>query len=501
MSSKNAGNTPSLSSASIRRARVWSLAAQLTAWYAGSAFALVLAATGYLYWTSVTNLDREDDQLLGDRVRALRTVMLNRPGNTAAIRQEVEEEWEAHERTRVHMRIMDDAGQVVIETPGMSQALPYSSFPTPAAQPGTGADVGSVTGRSYRGLAIDAADSSRKHPPYIIQVAMDRSLEKELQAGYRRNLFLVLGAALIVCAVIGYRIARRGIRPIHEITETVRRIRPSNLGERITPNGLPAELHRLTDTFNQMLDRLEESFTRLSRFSADLAHELRTPIYSLRGEVEVALSKPRTPEEYREVLGSNLEECGRLAHMIDRLLFLARAENPETQVKKEPCNVGRELAAVCEFYGLSANEAGVQLAVVVDEKIQADFDRALFQRAVGNVVANALAHTPKNGSVTLTATGDDRATRIEVADTGCGLLAAHLPHVFDRFYRADPTRSSKNGSVGLGLAIVRSIMELHGGSVEIASQVGRGTRVSMIFPRNAGASSRSAEGTAARGSR
>jgi two-component system heavy metal sensor histidine kinase CusS len=175
--------------------------------------------------------------------------------------------------------------------------------------------------------------------------------------------------------------------------------------------------------------------------------------------------------------------------MIDRLLFLARAENPETQVMKEPCDVGQELATVCEFYGLSATEAGVRLAVAVDEKVQADVDRSLFQRAVGNVVANALAHTPKGGSVTLAATGENTSTRVEVADTGCGIPAAHLTHVFDRFYRADPTRLSRNGSVGLGLAIVRSIMDLHGGTVEIASEVGRGTRVIMIFPRNAGASS------------
>jgi two-component system heavy metal sensor histidine kinase CusS len=484
MSSNTAPDSPDPSRASRRSARAWSLASRLTAWYAGSAFALVLAATGFLYWASVSNLDHEDDQLLGDRVRELRAVMVKRPGDVAAIRQEVEEEWEAHER-RVHMRIIDEGGRVLVETPGMDHLLPSSAFPGPAAELGQGADMDSTTGGLYRVLAVHAADESPQRSQSTIQVAMDRSLEIELHANYRKNLFLVLGTALVVCALVGYQIARRGIRPIHTITETARRIRPTNLGERITPDGLPAELLTLADTFNQMLDRLEESFVRLSRFSADLAHELRTPVYSLRGEVEVALSRSRTPEEYREVLGSNLEECGRLAHMIDRLLFLARAENPETQLKKEPCDVGQELATVSEFYGLSATEAGVRLAVAVDQEVQADVDRALFQRTVGNVVANALAHTPPGGSVTLTATGDGRSTTVEVADTGCGIPAAHLPHVFDRFYRANHTRSSKNGSVGLGLAIVKSIMDLHGGAVEIASEVGRGTRVTMIFPRNA----------------
>jgi two-component system heavy metal sensor histidine kinase CusS len=235
-----------------------------------------------------------------------------------------------------------------------------------------------------------------------------------------------------------------------------------------------------------MLDRLEESFARLSRFSADIAHELRTPVYNLRGEVEVAVAKPRSPEEYREVLGSNLEECGRLAHLIDRLLFLARAENPETQITREPCDLGRELATVCEFYELSAREKGVGLAVAAGKTVQADLDRPLFQRAVGNLIANALAHTPPGGTVTLTATGDETSARVEVADTGPGIPAEHLPHVFDRFYRADHSRSSANGRVGLGLAIVRSITELHGGTVEIASEVGRGTRVRLLFLRKAG---------------
>jgi two-component system heavy metal sensor histidine kinase CusS len=431
----------------------------------------------------VTNLDREDDQLLGDRVRVLRAVLLNQPGDTEAIRREVDEEWEARQRTQIHMRIVDERGQVLVETPAMSRLLSPSSFPMPTAEPGQGADIDRSEGGVFRVLAVSAGVSPVQWSPYVIQVAMDRSLEMEIRAAYRKNLFFVVVVSLVVCAGIGFQIARRGIRPIHQITETARRIRPTNLGERITPDGLPAELLTLAATFNQMLDCLEQSFARLSRFSADIAHELRTPVYSLRGEVEVALSKPRSHGEYQEVLASSLEECGRLARLIDRMLFLARAENPETQVTREPCDLGAELATVSDFYGLSATEAGVRLAVAVDKKVQADLDRPLFQRAVGNLVANAIAHTPPGGSVTLTATGDDSSTRVEVVDTGWGIPAGHLPNVFDRFYRADYTRSSKNGSVGLGLAIVRSIMDLHGGAVEVASEVGQGTRVTLNFPR------------------
>jgi two-component system heavy metal sensor histidine kinase CusS len=200
--------------------------------------------------------------------------------------------------------------------------------------------------------------------------------------------------------------------------------------------------------------------------------------------MDVALSKPRSPEEYREVLGSNLEECGRLAHLIDRLLFLARAENPEIQVTREPLDVAVELATVCEFYEAAATEAGVTLAVTLQDQVQADLDRPLFQRAVGNLVANAIAHTPPGGRVTLTADTDRATTRVHVVDTGCGIPASHLPHVLDRFYRVDRSRSSTNGSVGLGLAIVRSIAEMHGGGVNIASEVGQGTHVTLTFPRS-----------------
>jgi two-component system heavy metal sensor histidine kinase CusS len=473
MSSRNGPDAP---------VAAWSLAARLTAWYAGSAFALVLGATGFLYLAAVRNLDRLDDRLLGDRVRVLQSVLVNQPGDTAALRREVAEEWEAHQRAEIHVRILDEEGGVLVETPGVSQLLPSSSFPEPQPEPGQGADANAAQG-VFRVLAVQVGSGSPGYASHVIQVAVDRSLEVELQAGYRKNLLIVLGIALVVCALAGYGIASQGIRPIHAIAATARRIRPTNLGERMAPDGLPAELLALASTFNHMLDRLEQSFARLSRFCADIAHELRTPVYSLRGEVEVALSKPRSPEEYREVLGSSLEECGRLARLIDRLLFLARAEHPETQVVREPCDLGTELATVREFYEAAAGEAGVRLAVALEGQVSADLDRPLFQRAVGNLVANALAHTPPGGSVTLTAAGDGASARVEVADTGCGIAAAHLPHVFDRFYRADGARSSRNGNVGLGLAIVRTIVELHGGDVEIASEVGRGTRVAMSFPR------------------
>ncbi len=460
----------------------WSLAARLTAWYAGSAFALVLTATGSLYWALVVSLDRDDDASLAGAVRAVRLALQEKQRDPTLSRLQAEVLREGQPLEKVYLRLLRDDGAVLAQTPGMAQSLPVGIFPPPVrlqAEPGAGTDLTSPTGKPYRGLAAWAASSSGGEPTRIIQVAVDRSQEEELLAGYRRSLWLVLGLALIACTLAGYQIARRGLRPVAEVTDMARRIRPATLGERLLTTGLPAELQALADTFNAMLQRLEDSFGRLARFSADIAHELRTPVNNLRGEAEVSLGKPRSPEEYREILGSCLEECGRLSRLIDNLLFLARAEDPKTQIEREWIHVLAELASVLEFHEAAATEAGVKLTVAASGELAAHVNRPLFQRAVANLLANAIAHTPPGGQVLLTAGRDPSGVWVEVADNGPGIEAVHLPHLFERFYRADPSRTSAGGRVGLGLAIVKGIAELHGGGVAVDSQPGHGTRMRL----------------------
>ena len=466
-----------------RQRRPWSLAARLTAWYATSAFALVVVATGFLYWALTVSLDSEDDEELADKVRMLRAVLRDRPDDLAAVRSQAELGWAARQHAPLHVRVLDSSGRAVLETPGMVRVLPADLFPEPlpdeADLAGRGADLRVVDGKSFRALAARAGTPAAG---YIIQAALDRSPEEELLTRYRGSLWVVLGLALVASAVGGYHIARRGLRPVEEITRTARRIRAATLGERLDAADLPAELAALAETFNAMLDRLEESFARLNRFSADIAHELRTPVNNLRGEAEVALARSRSAEEYRDALGSCLEECGRLGRLIDSLLFLARAEDPGIQVEREPLNLARELATVCEFYEAQAAEAGVTLTLATPGEVFAELNRPLLQRAVGNLVANALAHTPAGGRITLSATCEAERVRVEVADTGNGIPETHQPRLFERFYRVDQARSSTSGGVGLGLAIVKGIAEMHGGSVVLNSAPGQGTCVALLLP-------------------
>ena len=230
-----------------------------------------------------------------------------------------------------------------------------------------------------------------------------------------------------------------------------------------------------------MLDRLEASFMRLSQFSADLAHELRTPINNLRGEAEVALSKPRAIDEYRDILASSLEEYDRLSRMTDSLLFLAKADNAQLSANLLIIDAGHEVQKIINFYEALATEQGVQVTCEGKEMIRAD--PGLFQRVVSNLLANALHYTPHGGKITFSIRQmPDGKIEVSCRDTGTGIGEEHLPRIFDRFYRTDPSRHAHPDGAGLGLAIVKSIIQLHQGDIAVHSAVGEGTSVDLIFP-------------------
>jgi two-component system heavy metal sensor histidine kinase CusS len=460
-----------------------SIAWLLSVWYAGSAFLLLAVGTGFLYFALTRSFDRENTEYVTEKTRTLETLLREHPGQQATVQWEVQGESLAHPSIRVFSRVLDASGEVLVETAGMSSDLPAAVFPN-AGDLDTGEvqtrDIRASKGRAYR-LAATRAGSDRGGA-YTLQVAVDLTFEKDLLAGYRRQLWIVLGLGLVASILIGRRIAIRGLRPLNEISETVRQIRSTNLREHVPLDRMPSEVHELASTFNDMLDRLGDSFERLSRFSSDIAHELRTPLNNLRGEIDLALSKKRSPDEYVDLLGSLSEECEQLGRLIDSLLFLARAEQPAMQINREPLDIARELRLVRDFFEPAAGEAGIHLSVAAPEQLSSQLDRTLFQRAVGNLVQNALAHTPSGGEVEIAARNGAGQLVISVSDTGTGIAEADLPRVFDRFYRADPARTRNKGGCGLGLPIVQSIARLHGGTVGIENQAPCGTKVTLSLP-------------------
>jgi two-component system heavy metal sensor histidine kinase CusS len=334
-------------------------------------------------------------------------------------------------------------------------------------------------------MTASAVLDSNSPKPVLVQVAQDRSDDKKFTESFGKLLAAVLIGGIGCSAAIAFLGAKRALRPLEEMATATKKVQASQLYQRLGRGRWPNELTALAAAFDQMLARLEESFNRLSRFSADLAHELRTPVQNLRGEAEVALTRTRTASEYREVIELSIEEYQGLSGMIDSLLFLARAENAETRLSRVKFKMGPEIDTILDFYDAAAREREIDLSRKGDGEL--DADPMLFRRAINNLVSNALQHAPSAGQIrVLVVTEPNQPVQIAVRDNGCGIESEHLPRIFDRFYRVDAARSSGSAGTGLGLAIVKSIMELHGGSVEAESEPGIGTKVTLTFPSEIG---------------
>ena len=460
------------------------LAFRLTAAYALAGLAMVTVAVASLYLVLVQELEKSTTLFLEDKVNVLRTMLQNRPGDWDGLREEIELESAARRYEQFYVRLLNPLQAQLLITPGMTAHLDLAEL-TRLSHTRTDRPfrMQGPNGHAFRVLVASAQVGSNSLQRDTLQIAVDVSQKEILLARYRSCFWSVLFASSCIFPFVGYRIARQGIRPVEEMATTARHISSTNLRERIRSDGYPLELAGLAATFNQMLDRLENSFERISRFSADIAHDLRTPVNNIRGETEVALSRERTASEYREVVESCLEEAVQLSELIGDLLFLSRADSPLASLRRERVDLGQLMGALCEYYDASAADGGISLSTrLIEKPVIADVDRSLVQRAVGNLISNALAHTPPGGDVVLSLSTASSMLHIQVSDNGEGIPAEALPRVFDRFFRVDSSRSKGAGSSGLGLAIVQSIAMLHGGNADIESQLGRGTCVSIRIP-------------------
>ena len=345
-------------------------------------------------------------------------------------------------------------------------------------------------GRWYQVLlarvSLPAAQSGQPRAA-LIALSYDRSLPRELLARYRHGLIETLIVSVLAAAALGVWAARLVLKRVRRIAATAGRISASALNERLSLEDTPEEFLESTLAFNHMLDRLEDSFRRLSEFSSDLAHDLRTPINNLLGEAQVALSRPRDAAEYRAVLESAVEEYERLSRMIENMLFLARADNAQARIAPQWIDLREALGKILSYYEVLAEERNIRFALEVRSerggKAYAWADELMLNRAVGNLLSNALRHGPRDCTVSVRALARaDGSAEVEVANPGAGIARDHLPRIFDRFYRPSTSREGSSAGSGLGLAIVKSIAELHGGLVGVRSDPGRETAFTLSLP-------------------
>ncbi|MDR5757138.1 heavy metal sensor histidine kinase [Caballeronia sp. LZ035] len=384
------------------------------------------------------------------------------------------------------LKIADHAGHVLVQhnlNPSMS-----SVKATGPAVPGgdtisDSAIVPTVTANDQpvRALSVDA----RLHDGSTVTIVILRNMHDRwlLLDRYRDRLHLAGIVGVMLTFAMGFLLVRRALRPLSEMASSAATVTSENLHTRIAMDRVPSELEPLIAALNRMLAGLEASFQRMSRYTADLAHDMRTPLANMRGATEVALARPRSADDYQALLASNLEECDRLSRMIENVLFLARAEHPQFAKNMRVFDVRDELQRIADYFEGLADDAGVRIVVTGAGHVRADVE--LFRRAVSNLLANAVRHTPRDGVITLSVHADSVFVRACVENEGSPIDASLLERIFDRFYRVDPSRMASDatpGSAGLGLAIVRSIMELHGGRVHAESDA-HSTRFILSFPQ------------------
>ena len=287
---------------------------------------------------------------------------------------------------------------------------------------------------------------------------------------------------LAISAAVGWYLAGRALKPFEEITQTAERITHENLNTQIITSHKEEEVQRLVQSFNSMVRRLDESFQQMRKFNADVAHELRTPLAILQGETEIALRSPNLPEEIRSVLASNLEELDRLTGMINEMLTLAEAEAGRHVLAKEPVDVKALLEDLVDQMRLLAIDRGIQIDLRGIPELWIEADKLWIRRAMINLLDNAIKYSREGGIIEVSAGSAGSMIRLGIRDYGIGISADALPHIFDRLYRADPARTRDSGGVGLGLALVKWIIEAHGGSIQVRSQPDLGTCFEIILP-------------------
>ncbi len=360
--------------------------------------------------------------------------------------------------------LLNGHGDILFASIGDRLAETLRVHPLPESVPAEFKD----SERGYRGLGM-RVDSGLPQPGTLrVGVLLDITHHEHFLAAVRQALWLGIAVVALLMGALGWLAARSGLAPLRQLTRSITSIEPNRLAERVPEYDVAPELRQLAHAFNGMLARLEDGYRRLSEFSSDIAHELRTPLANLRTQAEVSLGKARSEDEYRELLHSALEDYERLSRMVDDMLLLAKTDNGQLPGRAAPVRLEAEVDALLEFFEALAEDRGLKLARRGEAGIEGN--GAMLRRAIANLLSNAIRHAEADSTIRIDiAAGDDGGARLRIANRGPDIPPEALPRLFDRFYRADPSRHRSSEGAGLGLAIARSIVEAHGGRIDVHS--------------------------------
>ncbi|HNR11771.1 MAG TPA: heavy metal sensor histidine kinase [Thermodesulfobacteriota bacterium] len=455
---------------------------RLTARYAAAFLSMVLLIFAFLDYRLYHKMVKEVDRMLADEASEIVTEVLHNPTEPYEHLKELEQSILERKNYRMAFRVLEETGDIIYESTSL-RGFRFPHFPLGFDRQSSARMVSMRVPR--RGSPFRLGTFSFREntgETYIIQVATYlRTLEKTVD-NLRENLSIAFGLAIILSCLSGWALSRQSLKPIGSITESTNKITATNLKDRLPLKGSEDELDRLAATINDMLDRLEESFEKLVSFTADAAHELRTPVAALRGETEVLLSRDRSLEDYRDALANNLERLDFLSKLINDLLLLAQADEGNRVLKIESVSIHDLLRDLVEAFSMVAEQKAITLLYHEHDTRPVQGDPIKLRRLFSNLIDNALKYTPGGGTVVLDLTEDDDHITISVQDTGIGISPNELPYIFDRFYRVDKSRSRESGGTGLGLSICQWIARAHHGTMHVTSQLGLGTTVTAVLP-------------------
>ena len=382
--------------------------------------------------------------------------------------------------TRFYQLYDAASGELLLESPSSSLlhlALPVSEVRRWVNRPGS--DLIAVGGEALRlRSALFRADGHA----YLLRVGVSVEENLEALAGLKHVLLLLVPIMTLVAVVSAWWMAGRALRPLQDLQNEARAISITQLHRRLPDRGTRDELDALATTFNQVFALLEDAVWRMKQFSTSMSHELRTPLTVLRGEAETALMQPGPPANWRELLTSQLEEFEKLDRLTRRFLLLARAETGEVEFEMRPVDVSALVARLGQDMIPVAASSGLRLELACDGEARIVADPGWIERAILNLLDNAIKYTAEGGQVQIAARSVGERALLEVSDTGSGIAANELPHIFDCFYRAGDSRPAGAEGVGLGLALTKWIVESHGGVIQVNSKLGEGSVFTILLP-------------------
>lgn len=423
----------------------------------------------------------QEEQVLLQRSEALYSWLGTTPIDEDNLFHEIVEN--VFEPREILMRVEDPALSEPMETPGFSDALASTlTDPAPTAPVEAETDFHfSPEGALYLSLLtarqIGEGDAARL---VVVRGASNLTLDEKAFAGYLSFAGLLTLALILGAGVIQLVIGRWLLRPVQRITRETALVAPGTLDRRIDAAGLPSELAILAAAHNTMLDRLETAYHGLSTYADNAAHELRGPVGRMMAQTERLIDRDDLTPDVAEALDHLYDTAGKLRETLNAVLFLARADQGIFTILPQPVDVAAALAELRDLYDPALEDRGLTFTLDVEPGLLWPLDPRLFQQALSNLIENAIAHCPPGATVAVAARRGTDSLIVTVADDGPGIDPAHLPFVFDRFYRSDSVRQA-GGGTGLGLAIVRSILRLHRGSATIDSRAGQGTTVTLTF--------------------